>query len=133
MTCLCDEPEPLSCYDMGMNWWSATPRIQTSHVFTSLLVYAFEIFIKLFLCTLCLQGVLIHLFSAPSFFFKMALSYHLVTPYACYLQKRVGHPFPIVTRAFRHVWPPRWAGASRSRARQFSAPPSVSPAPIRRR
>src|SRR5260370_4020218 len=96
MTFLCDEPERLSCYDMGINWWSATPRIQTSHVFTSLLVYAFEICIKLFLCTLCLQGLLIHLFSAPSFF-KMALSYHLVTPCACCLQKREGHPRAIVT------------------------------------
>src|SRR5258708_21275597 len=101
MTFLCDEPERLSCYDMGINWWSATPRIQTSHVFTSLLVFGFEIFIKLFLCTLCLQGLLIHLFSAPSFSFKMALSYHLVTPCACCLQKRVGHPKRYELRGLR--------------------------------
>src|SRR5450755_1736743 len=49
------------------------------------------------LCTHLPQGLVIHRFSAPSFVFRVALSYHLPFDETSHLQKIMGHPWANVT------------------------------------
>jgi hypothetical protein len=39
------------------------------------------------------QGLFIHRFAAPSLFFRITLSYHLLSDWTFHLQKTVGHPY----------------------------------------